>query len=74
MSYLDPSHSELGQSAAHLGSGCLQVLPAGDDFYQQGVIVGGNDSTLEGRGTVQADAHAFTASEDLAGTEQKSDE
>lgn len=74
MSYLDPSHSELGQGSVHLGSCCLQVLPAGDDFYQQGVIVGRNNSTLEGRGAVQTDAHAFTAPEDLAGTEQKSEE
>lgn len=74
MSYLDPSHSELRQGSAHLGGCCLQVLPAGDDFHQQGVVVGRNDGTLEGRGAVQADAHAFAASEDLPGTEQRSGE
>lgn len=66
-SYLDPSHSELGQRSAHLGGRCLQVLPAGDDFDQQGVVVRWNDSALEGGGAVQTDAHAFTASEDLRG-------
>lgn len=70
MSYLDPSHSELGQGSAHLGGCSLQVLPAGDDFHQEGVVVGGDDGPLEGRGTVQADAHAFAASENLAGREQ----
>lgn len=67
MSYLDPSYSELGQGSAHLGRRCLQVLPAGDDFNQQGVVVWRNDSSLEGRGAIQTDAHAFTTSEDLTG-------
>lgn len=67
MSYLDPSHSELSQGSAHLGRCCLQVFPAGYDFNQQGVVMWRNDSSLEGRGTIQTDSHAFTAPEDLIG-------
>lgn len=65
LSYLDPAHSELSQGSAHLWRRGRQVLRAGDDFYQQGVIVGWDDSALEGRSAVQTDAHAFTAPEDL---------
>lgn len=65
VSYLDPSHSELSQGSAHLGRCCLQILPTGDDFDQQRVIVGWNHSTLEGRGAVQTDTHALTATEHL---------
>lgn len=71
MSYLDPSHSELSQGSAHLGGCRLQVLPTGDDFDKQGVIVGGNDGTLEGRGAVQTNSHTFPSSEDLGGATQR---
>lgn len=64
-SYLDPSHSELSQGAAHLRGSRVQVLSAGDDFHQQRVIVGWNNGTLEGWGAVQADAHTLTTPEDL---------
>lgn len=66
-SYLDPSDSELGQGSAHLGGRRLQVLPAGDDFDQQGVVMRGDHGPLEGRGAVQTDAHALAASEHLTG-------
>ncbi|TNN53238.1 hypothetical protein EYF80_036529 [Liparis tanakae] len=71
LTYLDPSHPELGQGSAHLGSCRLQVLPAGDDLHQQGVVVRRNDGALEGGGAVQTDAHALAGTEDLEGTEQR---
>lgn len=39
----------------------------GDDLDQQGVVVGGDDSSLEGRSIIQADAHALSAPEHLWG-------
>lgn len=64
-SYLDPAHPELGQGSTHLGRRRLQVFPAGDDFDQQGVVMWGDDGSLEGRGAVQTDPHALTTAEDL---------
>lgn len=46
--YLHPSDPELGQGSAHLGGRRLQVLPAGDDFDQQGVVMRGDHGPLEG--------------------------
>lgn len=42
----------------------------GDDFDQQGVIMGGDDGSLEGRSIIQADAHALSAPEHLQGRQQ----
>uniref|UniRef100_A0A2D4EVF9 Uncharacterized protein n=1 Tax=Micrurus corallinus TaxID=54390 RepID=A0A2D4EVF9_MICCO len=62
---LDSPDAELGQSPAHLG-GCRGVVFAvGDDLHQERVVVRGDDGSLEGRGTVQADAHPLATSEDL---------
>ena len=63
--HLHASDSELGKGSAHLRGGRGVVLAVGDDFDQQGVVVGGDDSALEGRGVVQADAHALPAPEHL---------
>lgn len=43
------------------------VLAVGDDFDQQGVVVGRDDGPLEGGSVVQADAHALPAAEHLQG-------
>lgn len=64
-SYLDPSHSKLGQGSAHLGGGCVQVLSTGDHFHKQRIVVGRDDGALEGRSAVQTDSHAFATTEDL---------
>lgn len=66
-SHLHASDSELSQGSAHLGGGCEVVFGVGDDLDQQGVIVGGDDSSLEGGSVIQADAHALTAPEHLWG-------
>lgn len=66
-SHLHASDSELGKGSAHLRGGRGVVLAVGDDFDQQGVVVGGDDGALEGRGVVQADAHSLPAPEHLRG-------
>lgn len=66
-SHLHASDSELGQGSAHLGGGRGVVFAVCDDFDQQGVVVGGDDSPLEGGSVVQADAHALSAPEHLRG-------
>lgn len=37
----------------------------GNDFDQQGIIMRGDDSSLEGRCIIEADAHALSAPEHL---------
>lgn len=64
-SHLHASDSELGQGSAHLGGRCGVVFAVGDDFDQQGVVMGGDDSPLEGRSVIQADAHALPTPEHL---------
>lgn len=64
-SHLYTSDPELGKGSAHLGGSCRVVLAVGDDFDEQGVIVWGDDSPLEGRRVIQADAHALSAPEHL---------
>lgn len=66
-SHLHASDSELSQGSAHLGGGCEVVFGVGDDLDQQGVVVGGDDSSLEGGRIIQADAHALAAPEHLWG-------
>lgn len=67
--HLHASDSELSQGSAHLGGGCEVVFAVGDDLDQQGVVVGGDDSSLEGGSIIQADAHALSAPEHLRGEE-----
>lgn len=64
-SHLYTSDSELSKGSAHLGGSCGVVFAVGDDFDEQGVIVWGYDSPLEGRCVIQADAHALSAPEHL---------
>lgn len=71
-SYLDSPDAELGQSPAHLGGRRGVVFAVGDDLHQEGVVVGGDDGSLEGRGTVQADAHPLATPEDLEERGQRS--
>lgn len=47
-SNLDATDTELRKGTAHLGGCGLEVLAAGDDLDQEGVIMGRDDSTLEG--------------------------
>lgn len=69
-SHLHTSDSELSQGSAHLGGSCEVVFAVGDDLDQQGVVVGGDDGSLEGGSVIQADAHALSAPEHLQGEER----
>ena len=69
--HLDPAHSELRQRPVHLGGGGGQVVAAGDDLDQQGVVVRGDDGSLEGGRAVQTDAHPLAATEDLRTEERR---
>lgn len=59
----DAADPELLQGSVHFRAGGLQIFGMGDDFDQQGVVIGGDYGASEGGSTVQTDAHA------LAGTE-----
>lgn len=64
-SHLHASDSELGQGSAHLGGSRGVVFAVGNDFDEQGVIMWRDDSPLECRRIIQADAHALSAPEHL---------
>lgn len=64
-SHLYTSDSELSKGSAHLGGSRGVVFAMGNDFDQQGIIMRGDDSSLEGRCIIEADAHALSAPEHL---------
>lgn len=66
-SYLDATDPELCQGPAHLGSCRWVIFAVSNDFHQQRVVVRGDDSSLEGRGAIQADPHALATPEYLGG-------
>ncbi len=63
---LDAANSELLQRPDHLGGGIAMISRMRDHLHQQRVIMRRDDRSRERRRTVQANAHALAAAEDLS--------